>query len=143
MLYIAHNSENSPIGGKKLAEILNIPARYLEPYLQNLGRGGILTSSRGAKGGYKLARAEHDITVSEICEIALGGYDFDKESKRDNSKISSIIINPLFQKAKYNFWESLQNTSLADLTREIRSHKLQNILDIAQNDENTIINFVI
>jgi Rrf2 family protein len=143
ILYIAYNDETSPVGGKKLAEILGIPSRHLEPYLQNLGRGSLLTSTRGAKGGYKLARPAHDITLREICEIAIGASENDKDTNVTNSKICNLLITPLFIKATCEFWESLHNISLADLMREARSHKLEDALNIMQNDDNIVINFVI
>lgn len=59
-----------PIG--ELARRRNIPAQFLEQLFATLRRAGILTSQRGVKGGYRLARAPAEITVLEIVELLDG-----------------------------------------------------------------------
>jgi Rrf2 family iron-sulfur cluster assembly transcriptional regulator len=45
-----------PHAVKDLCRRLDVPRRYLEPYLQMLTRAELLTSLRGARGGYTLRR---------------------------------------------------------------------------------------
>lgn len=59
-----------PIG--QVAERRGIPVQFLEQLFSTLRRAGILTSHRGAKGGYTLARSPEDITVLEVVQ-ALDG----------------------------------------------------------------------
>jgi Rrf2 family cysteine metabolism transcriptional repressor len=59
-----------PIG--QVAERRGIPVQFLEQLFSTLRRAGILTSHRGAKGGYTLARSPGDITVLEVVQ-ALDG----------------------------------------------------------------------
>ena len=44
----------------------DIPRRYLEPVLQQLGRAGILVGIRGPHGGYRLARERRRITLGDL-----------------------------------------------------------------------------
>lgn len=57
---------------KELAERRNIPDQFLEQLFSTLRRAGLLTSHRGSKGGYTLARAPEEITVLEVVQ-ALDG----------------------------------------------------------------------
>ena len=63
-------TEPVPIG--QIAERRGMPVQFLEQLFSTLRRAGILTSHRGAKGGYTLARPPEDITVLEVVQ-ALDG----------------------------------------------------------------------
>ncbi len=58
--------DGSFVMAKDLAEQLNLPAPYLAKILQTLARAEILESVRGPKGGFRLARPAHRITVEEV-----------------------------------------------------------------------------
>lgn len=50
----------------KLAEFHDLPPAYLAKHLQALSRAGIVTSERGAKGGYRLGRAPAKVSLLDI-----------------------------------------------------------------------------
>lgn len=49
-----------------LAEITQVPVPTVSKILTKLARAHILTSQRGARGGYTLARSARDITAADI-----------------------------------------------------------------------------
>ncbi len=51
---------------KDLASHLELPGPYLAKILQSLAQEGILHSVRGPRGGFRLARPAHKITVGEV-----------------------------------------------------------------------------
>lgn len=57
---------------KDIAEKQNIPVKYLEQIIHSLKNQGLVTSVRGADGGYRLGKAAETISVYEIL-IALEG----------------------------------------------------------------------
>ena len=59
----------------ELAEVTQLPLPTVSKILKLLGRGGLLDSHRGAKGGYSLARAPEDSTVQELNGGAAPTYD--------------------------------------------------------------------
>lgn len=71
MAELARNA-GRPVPIATVAERRDIPVQFLEQLFSTLRRAGILTSHRGAKGGYTLARAPEDITVLEVVQ-ALDG----------------------------------------------------------------------
>jgi len=56
---------------KEIAEKEGISAAYAEKLLRLLGKGGLVHSMRGIKGGYRLNRSPEQITLGEVIR-ALG-----------------------------------------------------------------------
>ena len=61
MFYLAQHEGSGPQPLKAVAEI-GVPEDYLEQLLGNLRRAGLVTTVRGAQGGYHLAYAPGEIT---------------------------------------------------------------------------------
>lgn len=61
-----HVSKKSPLTATAIAENRNIPEKYLVHILLQLKKAGILTSVRGAQGGYKLAQKSSSISLFDI-----------------------------------------------------------------------------
>ncbi|HUZ20373.1 MAG TPA: Rrf2 family transcriptional regulator [Acidimicrobiales bacterium] len=55
-----------PIAGATLAQSQGLPAKFLEGILAELRRAGVVTSQRGAEGGYRLARPASAISVADV-----------------------------------------------------------------------------
>ena len=93
---------------KEISERAKIPQNYLEQILVVLRRAELVTSVRGAHGGYFLAKSAEDILVKDIF-IALEG---------NLSILSQNVENPvlnLFYKEHNKKLESLFNISLNQL----------------------------
>src|SRR6187549_1091178 len=71
MAELARSGER-PVPIKELAERRRIPDQFLEQLFSTLRRGGLLTSHRGMKGGYTLARPADEITVLEVVQTLDG-----------------------------------------------------------------------
>jgi Rrf2 family protein len=63
---------NGPVKGDRLAQSQQIPGKFLENILSELRHAGLLTSQRGAEGGYWLARQPEDITIASIIRAVDG-----------------------------------------------------------------------
>jgi Rrf2 family protein len=72
MLAIAMNQNKGPMMTKDIAEIQGLPPTYLEQLMVLMRKAGLLTATRGAHGGYLLARSAAEITLLEIIEILEG-----------------------------------------------------------------------
>ena len=76
---------------KEIATAANIPQNFLEQILLALKKAGVLTSTKGAHGGYKLSKplteiTLTEITLAEIIGILEDGY-FDERCKTDNDAL--------------------------------------------------------
>lgn len=66
---IAKNTTNNFVSLKDVADRQDISIKYLEQITRVLVKNNILTSERGANGGYKLSRPADKITVAEILNL--------------------------------------------------------------------------
>ena len=66
MAWLAAHADGEAVLGRDLARKLKIPPDYLSKVLATLARSGVLAASRGAKGGYRLARAPERIKLVEV-----------------------------------------------------------------------------
>jgi Rrf2 family protein len=73
VLFIA-GDDPTPIRASRLAAELSLPRNYLGKTLTALVASGILASSRGTRGGFRLARPAQTITLTEIT-AAFSGSD--------------------------------------------------------------------
>jgi Rrf2 family protein len=68
LVWLAAHDGNGAILGRDLARKLKLPPDYLSKVLGTLARNGVLTASRGVKGGYRLARPPDRIRLAEVVE---------------------------------------------------------------------------
>ena len=65
-LHLARRVGDGPVTGREIAASERLPADYVEQIMLKLRRASIVTSTRGAHGGYHLARAPESITVRDV-----------------------------------------------------------------------------
>ena len=66
MLDLAQHSEDGFVSLKVTAERQGISMKYLEMIISHLKKAGLVESSRGKEGGYRLTRVPADYPVREI-----------------------------------------------------------------------------
>ena len=72
LIALAAAASDKPLKGEQLARSENIPAKFLENILGELRRAGMVSSQRGADGGYRLARQPSDISVADVIRALEG-----------------------------------------------------------------------
>ena len=75
VINIARHTNNKPLQISEISKTESIPIKFLEQILLNLKNNGILTSKRGANGGYLLAKSKDDISIGMILDIIDGPFD--------------------------------------------------------------------
>jgi len=65
-LCLASHDATGPVRVDDIAEQLGVPRNYLSKILHALARGGVLLSSRGPGGGFRLAKPAADLKLSEV-----------------------------------------------------------------------------
>jgi Rrf2 family protein len=66
VLAVAEAESAQPVGAARLAARLGIPQNYLSKTLHQLARAGVLESTRGKAGGFRLARPAARISLLEV-----------------------------------------------------------------------------
>ena len=98
-------------------------ADYVAKLMRALRQGGLVTSTRGASGGYNLARAAGEISVWEAIDVRGGGprvsADFCEShpgQMRDCVHTSDCAIRGLWRSVSDLLGNFLQSVTLTDLT---------------------------
>ncbi len=71
-LVLAWLDDRAPIATARLAQMFELPPEYLKKRLQPLVREGILESTPGVRGGYRLAKALEQITLMDVVAAVEG-----------------------------------------------------------------------
>ena len=105
MTVLAEEGKTDTMQIKEIANKGNIPQNYLEQILVVLKKQELVSSVRGAGGGYKLAKDPNEITVYEILSILEGDL-CDTGCKTDNP-VLKLFWEDTHQKVKAVFQTSL------------------------------------
>jgi Rrf2 family protein len=70
VIYLATNHGTAPVSCRTIADKGQMPVRFLMHIMRRLARRGVVTSTRGVDGGYKLARPPQAITLLEVFEAS-------------------------------------------------------------------------
>jgi Rrf2 family cysteine metabolism transcriptional repressor len=72
MIVLGLEYGGGPIQIQEIASRERIPKKFLEQILLELKRAGLLESTRGVGGGYRLIKPPEDVTVAKIVRIIDG-----------------------------------------------------------------------
>ena len=87
MLALAEEYDpGEPVQLRRIAEEHGIPPRFLVQILSQLKGAGLVASTRGSAGGYRLARPPHEITLADVIDVLEG----DGRPESNAAKISSL-----------------------------------------------------
>jgi len=119
-LHLARRYGEGPVTGRAIAAGESLPVDYVEQILLRLRRAGIVDSTRGARGGYVLARPAIDITVRDVVAASeLQTFDMhcissplDAHRCADSTSCS---IRPVWALLQSKIDEVLDGIRLADL----------------------------
>ena len=111
-------------GPASLAEIAaeeDLPRAYLEQLVMSLREAGLVTSTRGARGGYQLARSPEETPIVEVLRALEGPIapmvcaSDDPEHGLLCDRTSSCTVNLLWVRIRDAITGALESMTLADL----------------------------
>lgn len=120
MALTAAQGENATVAA--LSQRLGISKIYLEQVFSLLKRSGVVTSTKGAQGGYLLSRPAQAISAYDVLAATEGALFEDAEDTVGSTApgIESAMRNLLFGPADAALKDSLERVSLLDLAEEAR-----------------------
>lgn len=119
-LHLARRGTTVPVTGRDIASHEQLPPDYVEQILLRMRRAGIVNSTRGARGGYALARKPEEISVrdvmmaSELATFDLHCVSHPVDSRRC-SRSEGCNIRPVWQLLQQRIDEVLEGVKLSDL----------------------------
>jgi Rrf2 family protein len=106
-----------PVKGEAVALAQGIPQKYLETILNDMRRGGLVFSQRGADGGYWLSRPASEITVAEVIRVVDGPLAWVRGQRPENVEYdgSAVALKDVWIAVRANLRAVLDRVTLEDL----------------------------
>ena len=122
-LHLAKRVSEGPITGREVAARERLPVDYVEQILLRLRRAEIVRSTRGAHGGYALARDPDEISIraviaaSEMTTFDLNCVSHPVGEERCSAS-QACSIRPVWQMLQQRIDDVLEGIRLSDLLLE-------------------------
>ena len=122
-LHLARRADDGPVTGRDIAAREALPADYVEQILLRLRRAEIVRSTRGARGGYSLARPAELISVRDVIAASeLATFELHCTTHPVNedrcSASHNCSIRPVWQMLQRKIDDVLESVHLSDLMQD-------------------------
>ncbi len=134
LLALASLARQTPAGAsaRGLAERLKLPLPVLRNILKQLTSRGVLKSTRGTRGGYRLARSPQEITLAQLLEAIEGPMRLARccsvpegEEEAECRLEESCLIRGNMRRVHASLMQFLDEVTLAQLAEEDSSAELK------------------
>jgi Rrf2 family protein len=128
MVSLARMYGRGPVPLSEVATDSAVPPAYLEQLLGPLRKAGLVSTTRGAHGGYELARAPQDVRVGEVYRVMEGPIapmscvSEDGDDEDLCPMIDGCATRLVWLKVRDSIAEALDSTTLADLLKQAHRH---------------------
>jgi Rrf2 family protein len=125
MLDLAAHYGERPVLLKEISQREDISEKYLWHLITPLKSAGLIHATRGAHGGYELAKAPSEITVKDVFEVVEGPICLVDcmENPATCKRSDFCIARDLWGDASKAVAESLGKTTLATLVKKQKDKK--------------------
>ncbi len=128
MVELARHHGGGPVSIAEMADHEALPRPYLEQLVVSLRGAGLVTSTRGARGGYQLSREPGNIRMSEVLRALEGPIAPMVCASEDPAhaglcgRTSYCNVNVLWSRVRDAVIGALDSLSLADLAQPRPAH---------------------
>jgi Rrf2 family cysteine metabolism transcriptional repressor len=132
MVELGRTASSGPVALSAIAEAEMLPLSYLEHLVAKLRGAGLVTSTRGAHGGYRLARPAEEIDMLEVVQALEGPiapmecFHIEREGRvlcsheADDGRACATKL--LWTRVQGGVTKALSGTTLADLVEFAGQH---------------------
>ncbi len=115
----ARFGSGEPVRIRTIADEHGIPSRFLVQILLQLKGAGLVTSTRGAAGGYQLAKTPEEISLGEVMGVIEGPEPASASNLSSDSPTAVVLANAWDEIAKVQH-DSLFSITYDDLVKRVR-----------------------
>ena len=130
MIDLGVYSEQEAVSIQSIAGRQNISVSYLEQLMAKLKRAGLVESTRGACGGYRLGRPADEISVGDILRFwrRSGSARVSGTSPEENCETKDICVAKLvWKRINDSITQAVDTLMLGQLIEESRKNRKRNI----------------
>ncbi len=123
LIDLALYSEEEAVSLQSIAGRQNISVSYLEQLVRKLKKEGLVTSVRGAQGGYKLAKPAQEISVGEVLRALEGSINAVSCGEGENVHCQGedlCVTRYVWQRINASIQETVDSIMLDQLVEESR-----------------------
>ncbi|MEQ8786251.1 MAG: Rrf2 family transcriptional regulator [Pirellulaceae bacterium] len=114
-----HFGSGEPVRIRQIADPHGIPSRFLVQILLQLKGAGLVSSTRGASGGYQLIRPPEQITLGEVMAVVEGGDDEPVSNTNADTAATRVLLDT-WRRVAAKQREMLAHITFADLAQLVR-----------------------
>ena len=132
MMDLALHAKLDHIALVDIAERQDISQAYLEKLFGSLRKAGLVISVRGAKGGYKLARSDKEISLADILIAADEQINLACGGGNTCDEVNPCLTHNLWTNLSHEFFEFLNDKKLNDLISSRHVQTMATQQDVTQ-----------
>lgn len=134
MLDLALHDESGPIALAEISARQGISLSYLEQLFSRLRKDGLVSSTRGPGGGYKLGRILHEISIASVIRAVDESVDATKCGGEKNCQGEDrCLTHELWEELSDEIYVFLNGISLGDLVNR------KNVKEVSERQETKVI----
>lgn len=117
MVHLMLQPRGALMGVQELAEMQDLSPTYLSKILTKLTKAGLIKSTPGAKGGYKISKAKHEISFLDVINAIEGDTSlFDCSIHHED-----CLIENTMKRVEANMKDDLASMLLNDIAEKAKS----------------------
>jgi Rrf2 family protein len=119
-LELAAATDARPLKREQISAAQKIPSKFLETIMLELKHAGIVKSTRGAEGGYALARPADDISVADVIRAVDGPLANVRGERVESVEYegAATSLRDVWVAVRASLRRVLESTSLADVVEQ-------------------------
>jgi Rrf2 family cysteine metabolism transcriptional repressor len=123
MVALAKHHGEGPMSIAAMSKASYVPMPYLEQLIGPLRRAGLVESTRGARGGYRLTRSPETVKIGDVYRVMEGPVAPMECVSEDITEQTCPLIDgcetrPVWLRMRDAIAETLDSTTLADLIKD-------------------------
>ena len=123
MIDLAQYGEQEAVSIQSISARQQISDSYLEQLVRKLKKAGLVTSVRGAQGGYRLARPAEEISVGDVLRALEGSIEAVSCQEGENPSCVGkdlCVARFVWQKVNKSIQETVDSIMISQLVEESR-----------------------
>lgn len=114
-----HYGSGEPVRIREIADAHGIPSRFLVQILLQLKGAGLVSSTRGASGGYRLVKPPEEITLGDVMAVVEGGVDEPTSNTAAETAATRVLLDA-WRSVAQRQRQMLAQITFADLAQQVR-----------------------
>lgn len=139
LIYLAEKNSPQPVLVREIADQSRVPRQSLAKILHALRNKGLVRSTKGPGGGYRLARAGESMRVVEVIEAVDGHIELRKACVLGLDQCTDLApcaLHDVWKVFRENYYSTVSSMSLHDAAEALkRKHVLREALEPRPKEE--------